>query len=112
MTQVDCSGQCRDEWVELEWEELAPDERASGCPPDTRTVPYLARVRGMAAAPTVGDDTEVRTPTGRLIRGRVRELDPGYEHSFGHPLPAWVHMKNHIRDLLKAAPGPTPKAPS
>jgi 2-amino-4-ketopentanoate thiolase alpha subunit len=101
-----CSEDCQQVWTELEWLVLSPEERANGCPPDTRQLPYMARARGMAAHPVIGTEAEVSTASGRRIRGRVRELEPGYEHTFGHPLPQWVHMKNHIRELVASRSAP------
>ena len=98
--QVECSGDCPGVWTELEWLVLRPEERAESCPPDTRLLPYRARTRGMALRPVVGSEAEVRTASGRRVRGRVHDLDPGYEHTFGRPLTQWVHMKNHIRALV------------
>jgi 2-amino-4-ketopentanoate thiolase alpha subunit len=88
------------EWVEIEWTVLEPADRAATCPPDTRAVPYVARARGMAVDPVPGADAEIVTTTGRLVRGRIRDVSPGYDHSFGRPLPEWIRMRDSIRAAL------------
>jgi hypothetical protein len=55
----------------------------------------------MATDPEIGHDAEVVTMIGRRLRGCVRDIHPGYEHSFGRPSPEWVRMKNAIRDLVQ-----------
>lgn len=87
-------------WVEIEWTVLEPAERATSCPPDTRAVAYLARTKGMAVDAVLGRDAEIVTVTGRRVEGRVRDQNPGYEHTFGRPLPEWVRMRNAIRVLV------------
>jgi 2-amino-4-ketopentanoate thiolase alpha subunit len=87
--------------AEIEWVVLRPQERAATAPDDTRAVPYLARARGLAADPVVGQEAEIRTANGRRLRGTVLKIYPGYHHSFGRPLPAWVQMQTEIRALAR-----------
>lgn len=98
---MDPTGDYSEVWTEVERLILRSAERASTCPRDTRAKPYLVRIRGMAVRPVVGDQVEIRTVTDRHLVGRVRELEPGYEHTFGHPLPEWVRMRDHIRILVR-----------
>lgn len=90
-------------WTEIEWTVLDPAERAENAPADTRGVPYLARARGLASDPVVGKEAEIRTVTGRVLRGTVSAVGAGHGHGFGSPLPAWVHLKERIRSLLREA---------
>jgi 2-amino-4-ketopentanoate thiolase alpha subunit len=92
-------------WVEIEWTVLEPAGRAPSCPPDTGAMPYLARTKGMAADAVLGSDAEVVTVTGRRMQGRVRDQNPGYEHTFGRPLPEWIRMRNAIRVLVNDSAG-------
>lgn len=85
-------------WVEIEWTILEPRERAENIPEDTAALPYVGRARGLVAgAPRVGDQAEIVTQAGRVLRGVVVDEAPGYTHSFGHVLPAWVQMRDSIR---------------
>jgi hypothetical protein len=87
--------------AEIEWVVLQPGKRAAPAPADTRAVPYLARARGLATHPVLGEEAEISTPTGRRLRGTVLTTYPGYEHSFGRPSPAWVRMQTQIRSLAR-----------
>lgn len=89
-------------WTEIEWTVLDPEHRAESAPVDTRTTPYLARARGTAVAPVVGQAAEIRTVTGRRLRGVVTAVNAGHGHGFGAPLPAWVRMQDRIRALVAA----------
>lgn len=89
-------------WTEIEWTVLKPEQRAESAPADTRTTPYLARARGTAVAPVVGQIAEISTVTGRRLRGVVTAVNAGHRHGFGAPLPAWVHMQDRIRTLVAA----------
>lgn len=92
------------EWVEIEWTILEPDQRAGTVPPDTAQVPYVGRARGVTSGgPQIGDEAEIVTSSGRRLRGRVVTRAPGYTHSFGAPLPAWLEMREHIRTSVLEA---------
>lgn len=87
-------------WTEIEWTVLDPAHRAENAPADTRAMPYLAKARGTAVAPVVGQVAEIRTVTGRRLRGVVTAVNAGHGHGFGVPLPAWVRMQDSIRVLV------------
>lgn len=87
-------------WTEIEWVELAPAERAETAPEETRAVPYVVRARGFAVRPELGKQVEIRTVTGRPLHGRVTDVYPGYHHTFGRPLAAWIIMRDQIRASL------------
>lgn len=89
-------------WVEIEWTALEPNERRPDLPADTAATPLLVRTRGNCVAPVLGENGTITTVTGRTLTGVVRELRPGYTHGFGHPLPAWLAM----RDAIRAEAGP------
>jgi len=74
-------------WVEIGFTVLEPAQRTARLPEDTTRVPYEARVRGFAVgACRLGDEVEVKTLTGRRVRGRVVALDPCFAHDFGRPV--------------------------
>lgn len=84
-------------WVEVEWTALAPRDRREGIPDDTASTPLRVRARGMAVAAAPGTEATVTTVIGREVTGLVREVEPGYHHSFGRPLPPWLEMRDAIR---------------
>lgn len=86
-------------WTEIEWTVLTHTERAKSAPLDTQEVPYLARVRGVARNPTLGDNAEIVTASGRKLQGIVVQVGASYHHGFGMPLPQWLDMRECVRSL-------------
>lgn len=84
-------------WVEVEWTALEPEDRREGIPGDTAATPLKVRARGMTGSALPGESAVVTTVIGREVVGVVREVEPGYQHSFGRPLPAWLEMRDAIR---------------
>jgi len=88
-------------WVEIHAIVLAAGERAPQVPDDTRQVPLEMRAKGFLlrdARP--GDEVEIRTPAGRRLRGTLDRINPGYDHSFGPPIPALSHIADEVRMRL------------
>ena len=76
------------QWVEIRWTAMASADRATNIPEETRRVPLEARVKGFAQSEaSIGEELEVRTVTGRLLRGELLAINPAYSHSFGSPQP-------------------------
>lgn len=89
-------------WVEIEREVLPAGERAPQVPDDTQKVPLEMRVKGFLATPaTPGEETEIITPTGRRLRGVLREVNPAYTHSFGAPVAGLSVIGRELRALLR-----------
>jgi hypothetical protein len=97
-------GRCRKgEWVEIERVLLEPGDRSSALPPETASQPLVMWVKGFARADAaVGDDVELETMTGRLVEGRLTDVNPGYYHTFGDPIPELVHVGVDLRRKLAA----------
>ncbi len=87
-------------WTEIEWVVLEPIDRPDTTPEVTRSVPYRARARGLAADPALGQVAEIQTAAGRTLTGVVTGIGPRHTHGFGAPLPAWIQMQSQIRSLL------------
>ncbi len=74
------------DWVEVEYVLLEPAERAAGLPEDTAAQPLRAWVKGFArTGGMIGDELEVETMSGRVVRGHLSAISPGYFHTFGTP---------------------------
>ncbi|MDF1542223.1 MAG: 2-amino-4-oxopentanoate thiolase subunit OrtA [Anaerosomatales bacterium] len=72
------------QWVEVERVLLEPADRAANLPEETAGKPLLVWVKGFALGETApGDECEVETMTGRIVRGRLSDPDPAYTHTFG-----------------------------
>lgn len=91
------------DWVEVEYVLLEPSERAAGIPEDTAAQPLRAWVKGFAhAAGMLGDELEVETMSGRIVRGHLSAISPGYTHSFGTPPPEIVGIGRELRSRVAA----------
>lgn len=91
------------DWVEVEYVLLEPSERATGIPEDTAAQPLRAWVKGFArAAGMLGDEIEVETMSGRMVRGHLSAISPGYTHTFGTPPPEIVGIGRELRARVAA----------
>jgi 2-amino-4-ketopentanoate thiolase alpha subunit len=91
----------RGRWGRIHRLELAPSERAPGIPADTAAVPFETWINGwLVDDATIGERTQLRTPTGRIVEGVLVEADPGYNHSFGSPPPALQRAGARAFELL------------
>ena len=90
-----------DDWVEIEVVLLDPADRASNLPEDTAAQPLRMWVKGYARlGAALGDEVEVETMTGRVVRGRLSDINPGYTHTFGRPAPELTHVGRDLRDRV------------
>jgi hypothetical protein len=88
-------------WVEIRRIVLAPGERAPQVPEETRRVPLEMRVKGFLVRDAVlGDETEIKTPAGRRLRGFLDATSPAYTHSFGPPVPELLRIGGDLRKWL------------
>ena len=71
-------------WVEIEKTILTPDQRAPQVPEDTRKTPYIMNVAGFLLNDSeLGADAKIKTLIGRELSGKLKLVNPHYEHSFG-----------------------------
>lgn len=71
-------------WVEVENVLLTKEQRAAGCPDDTKATPYLRHVSGFLTEDAeMGDEVTVTSLIGREHTGKLILVDPHYEHTFG-----------------------------
>ena len=91
------------DWVEVECVILEPDERAANLPEDTAAMPLVQWLKGFATADAaMGDPLTVTTVTGRSVTGTLSEVNPGYFHTFGRPIPELWHVGTDLRARLAA----------
>jgi hypothetical protein len=94
-------------WVELHRIVLAPGERATRLPEETRRVPLEMRVKGtLAHDANLGDEAEIVTAAGRRLRGTLAEVNPAYTHGFGTPAPELHWVGAELRALLEGEEAP------
>ncbi len=89
------------DWVKITRVILTENERAPQVPDDTKKVPLQMWVKGFALSDgQVGDLITVKTITGRREAGRVEEISPTYDHSFGHFIPELLSIGLDLRQIL------------
>lgn len=91
------------DWVEVERVVLEPADRAAGLPEDTSRQPLKMWVKGFAReAARIGEEVEVETMTGRLVRGTLTDVLPGYTHTFGRPPAELASVGRDLRARVAA----------
>lgn len=89
------------EWVLIHNIILAPSERAPQVPDDTKEVPLELWVRGyLTHDASLNDEVEIETTTGRLVKGRMIEINPAYSHSFGKHVPEALAIGRQLKAYL------------
>jgi len=78
---------------------LKPGERSENLPIDTSKVPYKMWVKGFLLDDAdLFDIVTIRTSTGRLESGRLKEANPPYKHSYGDFIPEILKLKRIIKN--------------
>ncbi|MEA4913109.1 MAG: 2-amino-4-oxopentanoate thiolase subunit OrtA [Christensenella sp.] len=76
------------DWVRIHSIILAPEQRSSAVPEDTKSVPLEQWTKGYLHADTsLGAEATVTTRTGRVVSGTLVDEAPHYNHSFGDFVP-------------------------
>lgn len=89
-------------WVEIHYIVLDPASRPGDLPPETRKVPLECRMNGWAlSSKEIGREVEIRTPAGRIVKGALTRINPGYEHTFGSVVPELSGIGAELRSLLR-----------
>ncbi|MBI9011837.1 MAG: 2-amino-4-ketopentanoate thiolase [Clostridiales bacterium] len=89
------------DWVKIHSIVLTPEERAPQVPEDTKKVPLETWVKGfLLDDASVGETVEVKTYTGRLVKGTLIEVAPTFKHSFGENVPELLQIGLQLRSIL------------
>ncbi|MGB4588410.1 MAG: 2-amino-4-oxopentanoate thiolase subunit OrtA [Clostridiaceae bacterium] len=91
------------QWVEIEEILLRPEERTGNIPEETKRVPLMMRMKGFLTNDTeVGKSVEIRTLTGRIVTGTLRNASPTYDHGFGKTfIPEMLEIGIMLRQILE-----------
>lgn len=93
-------------WVQIHRIVLREGQRAPQVPVETQQVPLEMWVKGFLAEPaTLGEKVEIVTPSGRRLRGILTDVNPGYTHSFGSPIPELLTIGREVRTILRETRG-------
>ena len=78
---------------------LDPKDRSTNLPEDTKQVPLKMWVKGILLNDAeMFDYVDIKTVTGRIVNGKLKEANPKYKHGYGDFVPEIIH----IRDIIKA----------
>lgn len=89
------------EWVKIHSIVLKPEERAPQVPDDTKAVPLETWVKGFILEEAeIGEVVEVKTYTGRFVKGTLTEIAPSFKHSFGDHIPELLQIGLQLRSIL------------
>ncbi|ANQ53837.1 2-amino-4-oxopentanoate thiolase subunit OrtA [Thermosipho sp. 1070] len=91
------------DWVQIQQILLKPEERTAPLPEDTQKVPLMMRIKGFLINETaeIGQEVEIKTLTGRLVKGELVAINPKYEHDFGEPVPELITVGLELRKILE-----------
>ena len=92
----------KNSWVRIHKVILNPEERAPQVPDDTKKVPLEMWTKGFLLEDAkIGDEVTVETVTGRRETGKLIEVNPAYNHSFGNFIPELLQIDKQVRQLLE-----------
>lgn len=93
----------KNDWVRIHNVIFEPEERAPQVPEDTKKVPLELWVKGYLVdeQAEVGDMVTIKTVTGRLVNGRLIEIEPSFDHDFGSYVKELAYIGPQLRELLK-----------
>jgi hypothetical protein len=78
---------------------LKPEERSGNLPEDTKKVPFKMWVKGyLQEEADLFDVVTIKTLTGRIETGRLKEVNPPYKHSYGDFVPEVLVLSDIIRN--------------
>ncbi|MBB6630931.1 2-amino-4-oxopentanoate thiolase subunit OrtA [Clostridium algidicarnis] len=89
-------------WVEIEEIVLEVKDRASNIPIETKATPLKCWIRGYCMEDCVlGEYVEVKTNIGRIAKGIVVEVEPGYYHTFGKYVSEISNIGIQAKEMIK-----------
>lgn len=77
---------------------LKPNQRSNNLPKDTKMVPYKMWAKGFLLDESeLFDEVSIKTITGRIETGRLKEVNPPYKHSYGDFVPEIITLRRIIK---------------
>lgn len=88
-------------WVEIEEIVLTVEDRAKNIPEETRSTPLKCWIRGNCLSDCeLGDKVDVTTNVGRIAKGIVVEVEPGYYHTYGKYVKEVGNIGKQAREMI------------
>jgi hypothetical protein len=90
------------DWVRIYNVVLSPHERQGSLPEDTMKVPFEMWDKGFLLndSAQIGDIVEVETIIGRMISGKMIEVNPNFEINYGTGVTETLYIGRQLRKLL------------
>ena len=78
---------------------LKPEERSDNLPKETKLVPFKMWIKGyLLEDADLFDIVKIKTITGRIETGRLKEANPPYKHSYGDFIPEILLLRDIIKE--------------
>ncbi|WP_032122329.1 2-amino-4-oxopentanoate thiolase subunit OrtA [Clostridium amazonitimonense] len=88
-------------WIEIEEVVLTTEHRALNIPKETKETPLKCWIRGYCLNDcNLGEEVEVETNVGRIVKGKVVEIEPGYYHSYGKHVSEIDRIGKQAREII------------
>ncbi len=92
----------RGDWVKVHSIVLKAEERSSHLPEDTKKVPLEMWINGFLTEDAkLGENVEITTLSGRMVKGTLVEVNPRYTHDFGEPIPELLRIGPNLKRILE-----------
>lgn len=89
------------DWVQIENIVLAAGHRAPQVPDDTQVCDLKMWVKGeILSDASEGQTVSIRTTTGRIVEGRLVDVNPRYVHDYGEFQPELLQVERQLKDIL------------
>ncbi|WP_455543394.1 2-amino-4-oxopentanoate thiolase subunit OrtA [Intestinibacter sp.] len=91
----------KNDWVIVHSIILTSEQRAPQVPDDTKKVPLEMWVKGFIQSDAnIGDEVEIKTITGRNIKGKLVQVNPYYTHDYGKCVPELLQIGLQAKKIL------------
>jgi hypothetical protein len=81
---------------------LEPKDRSHNLPEDTKKVRFKMWVKGwLLEDADLFDYVQVKTVTGRIVKGKLKEANPPYKHSYGAFVPEILTIREIVKNDMR-----------
>lgn len=88
-------------FVEIVQEVLSPEDRAHNLPEETKCKPLMLWAKGILQEDScIGEEAEIKTVCGRLLKGVITEENPRFIHDFGDYVPEVMYIGPQAKSIL------------
>ena len=88
-------------WVEVEERVLLPEDRSALIPEETKRTPLKSFIRGKCLSDSeLGEEVQVETNVGRIAKGIIVDIEPGYYHTYGKYVEEISNIGKQAREVI------------